>query len=459
MKQFSRVLRAFGFWFFDFLKGSPVRTHYKEVSFILDHIGTSKSNDLREARLKAILEHAISTVPYYKGRIKGNRLSDFPVVNKDLIKAQFDSFRSDVFLNRKNKQVLTSGSTGSPFEIFQDRSKQDRQRADLIYFAKKGGYKLGTRLIFMKVWNDQNRKKPFRLWKENIKPYSVFNHADRDIENLLGELGKDRSKKAVLIFASTCDAIANYLDSIKAAPKNFNISSFITNSDALDRRTKSRMERYFKVPVLSRYSNMECGILAQQKSEMGTEFEINWASYHIELLHLDRDEPAEPGTLGRVVVTDLFNGCMPLIRYDTGDLAILAKSKINGAAVFERIEGRKADLIKDTSGKPITPYVVCANMWKYIELRQFQFVQKGEREYQFRLNPWTRPFLREEELLSEFRGYFGENASFSVRYTDEIPTLSSGKRKYVVNESGSEPKSSVCRFNPRLMESTASLSG
>src|SRR5690606_29418046 len=109
MKQFSRVLRAFGFWVFDFLKGSPVRTHYKDVSYFLNHMGTSKSKNLREARLKAILEHAISTVTFYKNHIKGNQLLDFPVVNKDLIRAQFDSFRSDAFLNHKNKQVLTSG--------------------------------------------------------------------------------------------------------------------------------------------------------------------------------------------------------------------------------------------------------------------------------------------------------------------------------------------------------------
>ncbi len=41
--------------------------------------------------------------------------------------------------------------------------------------------------------------------------------------------------------------------------------------------------------------------------------------------------------------------------------------------------------------------------------------------------------MREEELISEFKTYLGEDATFSIEYVSEIPLLASGKRKKIVN--------------------------
>src|SRR5690606_19298219 len=109
-------------------------------------------------------------------------------------------------------------------------------------------------------------------WMENVKPYNIFNYSDEDIKAMLQNLRNDSSRKGIVCFASTCDAIANYLDSIRCEPENFNITSIIANSDSLSCHTKERMEHYFKVPVLSRYSNMECGMIAQQESLSGNFF-------------------------------------------------------------------------------------------------------------------------------------------------------------------------------------------
>lgn len=38
---------------------------------------------------------------------------------------------------------------------------------------------------------------------------------------------------------------------------------------------------------------------------------------------MNSDEPAEPGELGRLVVTDYYNKTFPMVRYDTGDTGIM----------------------------------------------------------------------------------------------------------------------------------------
>ena len=433
--EFLEVFRKKAFWGLDFLKGSPVRKHYNEVKFIMENFNSNKANTLRSNHLKNILKHAKETTPYYNKLNLGYDLNDFPIIDKGVVRENYEAFKSELFLNSKNTPVVTSGSTGTPFKLYHNADKRARNTADIIYFAKRGGFELGSRLIFMKVWNSINQKSPFKLWMENIKPYSIFNYTDKDIEKLLDDIKKDKSDKGIVCFASTCDAIVNYLDAIKAEPCNYNIKSIIANSDALSNHTKDKMEKYFQVPTLSRYSSMECGMLAQQNYSGGYAFDINWASFYVELLDLEEDKPAKPGEMGRVVITDLFNYCMPLIRYNTGDLAFLSPNtrEENGPPVLERIEGRKVDLIKDTKDNIITSHIVTVNMWKYSELKQYQFVQKANKEYAFRLNPWDT-FPREAELIAEFKGYLGEDVNINIEYVDERPLLSSGKRKLVVYE-------------------------
>lgn len=431
------LVRKYSFWGLDFIKGSPIRKHYKDIEYILENYGSEKAKKTRKSHLSNILLHAAKTTPFYKNVKKDIelQLEDFPIIDKGVVRNNFEDFKSNMYLKSKNTPVVTSGSTGTPFKLFHNTEKRNRNTADVIYFAKNGGFEIGSRLLYMKVWNDINKKTSLRLWMENIIPYSIFNYTDEHIKKLIEDVKNDKSRKGVVCFASTCDVIVNYLDSINADPYDYNIKSIIANSDELSNTTKDKMEKYFKVPTLSRYSNMECGMLAQQSNKGGYEFHINWASFHIELLDMEKDVPAKPGEMGRVVVTDLFNYCMPLIRYDTGDLAFLSINKENSnvAPALERIEGRKVDLIKNTKGKVVTSHIVTVNMWKYSELKQYQFVQKGKKEYVFRLNPWTT-FPREDELINEFKSYLGENAKVSIEYVDEIPLLSSGKRKLVVNE-------------------------
>jgi len=91
------------------------------------------------------------------------------------------------------------------------------------------------------------------------------------------------------------------------------------------------------------------------------------------------------------------------------------------------------ETIYDTQSEPISSFTITNNMWKYIELAQYQFIQISENGYKFKLNS-QKKFLREEELVMEFKGYLGEDARIKVEYVDEIPLLSSGKRKKVLNE-------------------------
>jgi phenylacetate-CoA ligase len=71
-------------------------------------------------------------------------------------------------------------------------------------------------------------------------------------------------------------------------------------------------------------------------------------------------------------------------------------------------------------------------LFKYGDFKQLQFVQKTKKEYHVNLN--TSEKVDENAIAIEFKNYLGDDAVIKVNYVDEIPLLSSGKRRQIVNE-------------------------
>ncbi len=91
------------------------------------------------------------------------------------------------------------------------------------------------------------------------------------------------------------------------------------------------------------------------------------------------------------------------------------------------------DAIYDVKGAVVSSFTITNSMWKYSELAQYQFIQISTNKYKFKLNSLEK-FRRENELVEEFKGYLGNDVEIKVEYIDEIPLLSNGKRKKVLNK-------------------------
>ena len=148
------------------------------------------------------------------------------------------------------------------------------------------------------------------------------------------------------------------------------------------------------------------------------------------------DDIAEEGELGRIIVTDLYNKAMPMIRYDTGDLGIMTYVTKNGekGKFLAKIEGRSNDFLFSTKGELLSPVTISVNMWKFIELKQYQFIQTGRTNFKIKIVCDSNPYTRESELITDIKNLVGAEANIDLIYEEDIPLLKSGKRKYVINE-------------------------
>lgn len=274
------------------------------------------------------------------------------------------------------------------------------------------------------------KKSQMLRWVQHISTIDVFNLSDSKIKSLLESMKQNSSNKSMIGYASIFKKIVNYLDSINSQPLDCNFKSLIGISERLDPAIKVSIKKYFNVDMVSRYSNAENGMLAQQPKDKEY-FEINWASYYIEILNLNNNIPVIIGELGRIVITDLFNYCMPIIRYDTGDVGIM--DIIDSKKVLTKVEGRIMDMLKNTSGEILSTSVLMV-INKYTEVLQRQIIQKTKKEYLFKLKIENETFERQEDFVNEFKSYFGEDAIIKFEFVNEIPLLPSGKEQAIINE-------------------------
>ncbi|TXE10428.1 CoF synthetase [Gelidibacter salicanalis] len=428
------VARNKFFWLLDSLKKGKIKNNLNEIELCVAHPNSDKAIQIKDTHLRRLLDHAVKTTQYYNCLSSATTISGFPVIRKTTIQNNFELFESSEFKDKSNFKVSTSGSTGVPFFLFQNQDKRHRNRADVIYFFRKANFNVGNRLYELEVWRGHNKKGRLKSFLQNVLQFDISRLTDESIETFLGLLKSDQqSTKTLLGFASAYEMIAQYLENNSLVLNGLGITSAIANAEYLNPYTKYTLGKHLNTVVLSRYSSEEIGIIAQQTLDSPDRFVVNHASYHVELLNLERDAPAKLGELGRIVVTDLFNYAMPIIRYDTGDIAQFGLNK-EGAMEFVHVEGRQMDLIYDSKGKLISSFVIYTKFYNYYHLlKQYQFIQQGEKEYEVKLNLQGDNFPFEKQLIMDIESDFGEDAQVAVTYVDEIPALNSGKRRKVIN--------------------------
>lgn len=423
-------LRRKVFWSLDFLKGGGFKKNYNDVKFINENFSSENSINKRNQYLGDVLNHAIKTTQFYSKYSINTPLDRFPVVNKNTIRDNFKDFQSSQFKQKKNYQASTSGSTGTPFTTFFNKNKKTRNSVDTLYFAEQAGFELGNQLIYIRLWVEKLKRAKLIFWFQNIVSHNITNLSDEDIKELLNKLEKSNYSKGFLGYSSAFESVCQYLDSQNSPPLDYKVNSIISIAENLSDYAKESMQKYFGVPVLSRYSATEVGIIAQQ-SVRSSNFDINWASYFIEILKIDDDTPTELGELGRIVITDLFNYAVPMIRYDIGDLGAMEVLKKDSAPVLITIEGRQLDVLYNTMGALVSSHII-HQIFLVKGIRQYQLIQNGEKNYTFKISV-SSEYSGEEEIRNVYSEYLGSDAIINFQYVDDIPLLSSGKRKKVVN--------------------------
>lgn len=436
-KLYNMMLEKLVFPLGDLLIGTQVIKQLK-IQRSYNNLSSEDLESLQKEKLVKILSHAISTCDAYKEHSIDAQnpflsLLSFPVINKVNVRDSGDVYLSNKYSKEKLLKYETSGSSGIRTVLYVDKKEQSIFRAILLNWWEWTGYYLGKPML-------QTGMSPERGFIKGIKDkllstyYLIaFGLTDQTILAQLNEL----KGKSNLHFGGYASSLYIIAETAKKNNVQMHFDAVISWGDKLFDHYKKSIETAFNTKVYENYACNE-GIMIGQKKDLPY-FYIYTPGVVLELLD-DNNKPVPDGSIGRVVVTKLDGYAMPLIRYDTGDLAVKlpadkypAKRDFN-YPLLERVIGRNTDIIKTSDGINLIVHTFTGIFEFYPQIIQFQIIQNEIDSIIIKYIPstsFTIDALTQIEM--DIRNKTKTSIQIVWQATEEIPPSKSGKPQLVIN--------------------------
>ncbi len=451
---------------------------WREGSQHLQHLRTLRQTqfdapDVIRARqlaaLQSQLRHAWDTVPYYRAAWAKagvhpsdvRELSDleaFPIVTKTDIRRYNRALVSSAYDIAKCRVKTTSGSTGVPLTIYCDEPAMQWKTACTLRSDEWSGYRLGQRVA--KVWGNPEYRH-FGL-KGRLRNYFFDRAVYLDTLDLndarIAEFANSiRRHRPGLIFGHAHSLYLLACSLKKSGVLDVRPNGIISTAMILHDWQRTVIEQVFGCKVTNRYGCEEVSLIASECEEHSG-LHVNADSIYAEIqptplapLPSGRGEPETSfspslqgggwgvGLPGPLLVTDLSNRAMPLIRYQVGDV-VVPSSRVckcgRGLPLIERVEGRDADYVLTPAGHLISGISLTENFAVLVPgAAQVQIVQESVTRLLIRLvvddafNDASRAKIA--ELV---RDTFGDGVTHDVELVDAIPQEPSGKYRFCISK-------------------------
>ena len=401
--------------------------------------------DLQEyqlERLQELIKLAYNYVPYYHGtmqvfNVKPNDMSTLddlslmPFVEKDILRRRGREFLSSKASQIALYQCSTSGTTGTPLNIYRDLHNIGFEYAMLTRQREWAGLHPEDRYATLKgeMFSIRNIKKGV-YWSMNLAEnkliMSSYHLAEQTVDKYIDALEKFRPE-AIDGYPSSIYALAKFmLERDVIIP----MKAILTSSETLAFEQKSVIAQAFNCPVFDYYGMAE-RIAAIHTCELG--------KYHVvpeySIVEFVRNGSL-PDDCYEIVGTSLNNDAMPLIRYRIGDIAKVTNKKCDcgrNYPVIDGIVGRTDDYIVTPEGKMVGRL---DHIFKGARnIIQAQLYQPSRYKIVLRVVP-DRTFTKKdgERILEKLHERVGDGIAFEIKYLSYIPRTRRGKIKSVISE-------------------------
>jgi phenylacetate-coenzyme A ligase PaaK-like adenylate-forming protein len=399
------------------------------------------------AALRRILRHAEDTVPYYRARFRRlglsaedvvelDDLSALPILTKSDIREQGAELLSTSFRGRALTRKKTSGSTGVPLEVKLDPSGLEWKRACTLRADEWCGWRRGQRVA--KVWGNPEFKQNglrgrIRNWLYERALYLDTLQMSPDAIARFAHTIATKRPEMIFGHAHSVFLLADHIE--RNYLPRYRPSGIITTAMVLHDWQRRRIEGVFQCPVTNRYGCEEVSLIACECSEHRG-LHINSDSVFVETLRDGR--PTRPGEPGAIVITDLSNFAMPLIRYQVGDVGVLSGricSCGRGLPLLEAIEGREADYVVTADGQFVSGISLTENFAVLVPgIAQIQIVQESVECFLFRIvrDAAFGP-ASERAIAALVAERFGPGVRWRCEFVEAIPQEPSGKYRFCIS--------------------------
>ena len=330
-----------------------------------------KLEALQWRRFKHTLDHAYRRSPFYRKRLREAGVTPRDIKDRrDLMKIPItrreDLWRSEDLIVRgvdpgRLKRSFTSGSTGRRTTTYFDRRAWLAAKLLLKIRARLAcGVRPWDRIAIVTADKPANGRLSELLLRQ--RRFSVF----EPLEELHAALERYHPT-ALYGFPSSLAEIAE-------KPGNLRPSRIFTSSEVLDPGVRSTLENGFGAEVFDVYGSTEVKELAWEcPSHAGLHINCDWLLVEF----LKNGAPSTENDASMVVST-LYNGAMPLLRYEIGDTGRLLGDPCpcgRGLPLMVPTRGRIADYLTLPDGLRLSPYAVTCALESVPGIRRYQVRQ------------------------------------------------------------------------------------
>jgi phenylacetate-CoA ligase len=405
----------------------------------------------QQEKLNSLILHAYRNVPYYRQVIENlhliqndevdlSRFKEIPILTKDIIRHHPSDLVSRDYKSRKTYYNSTGGSTGEPVRLMQDKVYQKWGDANFYYWYK---IMLGIDEISAKkviLWgsmrdllqNKMDWKSRIANWSKNIIFLNGFRMTEHDLKYYIDVIN---SSEPILLrgYAGSLYELCYYAS--RKGLKLYSPRIIVSAADMLTPEMRSVIEKCFNTKVYDFYGSREINNLAGECSR-GLLHSFSFHNY-VEILD-QNNNPVNEGEEGRVILTNLHNYSMPLIRYDIGDMATLGPQKCpcgNILPTIKRINGRSVDHLIKEDGSLISPYAFIDEFRRYDWVKEFQVIQLEYKLVKILIVPQgIVPEDEKRSLGDKVLRFLGGDCRVEWEFPAEIPRTAQGKCRYIRSE-------------------------
>jgi phenylacetate-CoA ligase len=414
----------------------------------IESLSSHEIHELQLDGLRKLMEHVYHNCSYYREIFRATEatpsdiesiedLQKFPILTKEKIQTNLDRILARNISSQNRMKSSTGGSTGMPLVFYRDYRCRDLKLAMQMNFMRWYGFQPGdTELFFWGASQDYDRSTSLR---SRLARRFASRQWFVDIDDLKGSNFERTVKrlsrlkpKVVAAYPNILYAFAQKVDSSGIGLK---FPKVMVTAEQIFEHQREFIEKVFSAEVFEQYGAREFGSIA---SECKRHDGLHYFAPGIVLETVAPDGRPAGNKLGNLLVTDLWNYAMPLVRYRVGDLAQLDYNQCGCGCmlpIIGKVAGRTVDVITRPNGEIIAGESLIAVVRKSEVRAQTQIIQAAPDRFLIRyVADDVMPENKVWFIKSGFEHLFGQSAEVEFKRVQAIEREKSGKFRYIKSE-------------------------
>ncbi len=411
-------------------------------------LSRAEIQEIQAEKMRALLRHAYDTVPFYNRRFKQvglkpeairtvDQLVKLPRLTKQEIRNNLPDLISSAIPKRKLVPFATGGSTGEPLRFFKDKRTISWAEAATSRSYRWASLDLGDKYIIL--WSSSfdlsASQKISGILQSRLMRYRMLQSSNMSEQSMARyvHITKKFKPKVIKGYASSLVLFARYLRA--RGVSDMNLHSVISTAENLSLANRKLLEEKFNCDVYDTYGSREVAMMAGECPEHSG---LHISAETVLLEFAEGDEIAAPGELGEILVTDLHNYGMPLIRYSIGDAGRPTNDLCScgrGLPLMKSVDGRVTDYIRACDGRYV-PGPALIYFFSDLPVKKYQIIQKELSKLVIKVVGYSGySQYHDQKISSRIRQILGADIKIEIIHVTHIPpSTRSGKFLPVVSQ-------------------------